>query len=220
MSRRWRDGPIPRYNAGMASHPSGPVRFSIEEYLKLERDASEKHEYFDGEIDARAGGTEQHSLIITNLIVALHPRLRGKSCRLYESNLRVRIPRTPAYAYPDLSVVCGPTQFDEEDGNRTTIVNPRVLIEVLSPSTELYDRGRKFQRCLQLESLEEYVLVSQEAPAIETFFRRGDGTWVFTPANGLAATSPLRSLDVELPLAEVYAGVGFPPVAPDSSTTP
>jgi Uma2 family endonuclease len=195
----------------MSSHPGNTARYSVEEYLRLEADAVEKHEYRDGEIVAMAGGSYEHSLIIANLIGEVRNRLKGGPCRVFDSNLRIRLARTTLYTYPDASVICGELQFDPKDRNRTTVLNPRVVIEVLSPATEAYDRGEKFRGYLGLESLREYVLLSQHTPLMETYFRRGDGTWLFTPAPGLDAVAKLRSLDVELPLAEVYAGVQFPP---------
>jgi Uma2 family endonuclease len=130
---------------------------------------------------------------------------------VYDSNLRVRIPRTPLYTYPDVSVICGPVQFDPQDPNRTTATNPRLIIEVFSNSTEADDRGEKFRRYLSLESLQEYVLVSQVRPWVETFTRQGDGSWRFATAAGPEGTVKLDSLEVEVPISEVYVGVEFPP---------
>src|SRR5690349_8973489 len=107
-------------------------RYTVEEYLRLEKDATEKHEYRDGEIVAMARGTYEHSLIITNVIGALWNRLRGKPCRVLESNLRVRLARSVLYSYPDAMVLCGPPQFDPQDVSRTTVLNPRLVVEVLS----------------------------------------------------------------------------------------
>jgi Uma2 family endonuclease len=193
------------------------ARFSVEEYLRLEAEAAEKHEYRDGEIVAMAGGSPQHSLIIANLIGEVRNRLKGSPCRVYDSNLRIRIPHSALYTYPDLSVVCGEPQFDPQDRRRTTILNPRVLFEVLSEGTEAYDRGDKFRRYLEIESLQEYVLLSQSSPFAASYLRRGDGSWLFTPAAGLGAVIKLQSVEIELPLAEAYAGITFPP-EPDVPT--
>lgn len=188
-----------------------PGRYTVEQYLRLERDSALKHEFRDGQIIDMAGGSAEHSLIIANLIGELRARLKGSPCRVYDSNLRVRIAKKLRYAYPDASVICGEAQFDPVDSARTTVTNPRVVIEVLSPATELYDRGEKFRRYLELESLEEYVLVAQDEARVETLFRQSDGTWLFATANGRDAAARLRSLRIDLPLAEVYAGVDFPP---------
>lgn len=195
----------------MTRHLPTPNYFTVEEYLRLEADSVEKHEYRGGEIIAMAGGSPEHSLITANLIGELRQRLKGKPCRVYDSNLRVRIPGTTSYAYPDLSVICGPAQFDPQDRNRVTATNPKVVIEVLTPSTEADDRGEKFRHYLALPSLEEYVLVSQLAPRVESYHRREDGTWLFAVAEGADAAARFRSLGVEVPFTEVYAGVEFPP---------
>jgi Uma2 family endonuclease len=158
-----------------------------------------------------SGGTALHSLITANLIAAVHTRLKGKHCRVYESNLRVAVKRNVRYSYPDLSVICEEPQFDPIDKNKTTITNPRIVIEVLSPSTEASDRGEKFERYLKLPSLQEYVLVLQTRPRIETFSRQPDGNWLFAYAHGLDATLHLPSLSIDLPLSEVYSGTEFPP---------
>lgn len=195
----------------MESPPLKPVRFTIDEYLRLEAAAKQRHEYRDGRIIAMAGGSPEHSLVIANIIREVGNRLKGKPCRVYDSNLRVRIPRTPLYTYPDVSVICGETHFDPQDANRTTATNPRLIVEVLSNSTEADDRGDKFRRYLSLESLEEYVLVSQVRPWVETFTRQDDGSWRFATASGLEAQVKLSSVQAEVPLSEIYAGIQFPP---------
>ena len=190
-------------------------RFTVEEYFRIERDSTEKHEYRDGEIVSMAGGTVAHSRIIANCIQTLGNRLRGGPCAPFESNLRVRIARRTLYSYPDVPVICGPPELDPDDTRGETVTNPRLVVEVLSPSTESYDRRTKFDRYRQLESFREYVLVSQDMPRVETFFRHDDGTWVFAVATGPDAVIRLSSLGIDLPLAEVYAGVEFPPPPPD-----
>ena len=186
-----------------------PTRATIEEYLHLESTAREKHEYRDGKIVAMAGGTYEHSLIIMNVGASLHALLKGNPCRVLESNMRVRVPRMPLYVYPDLTVICGKPQFDLQDTGRTTVINPRAIIEVLSDATEGYDRGEKFDRYRRLDSLEEYILVSQTAPRVESFVRAAQGMWLFNAVSGLESKATLQSLHVELVLAEVYAGVDF-----------
>jgi len=138
-------------------------------------------------------------------------RLKGGKCRVYDSNLRVRVPRTTLYTYPDVIVACGELGFDPLDKRKTTILNPTLIVEVLSPSTEAWDRGGKLQSYIQIDSLREYVLVSSETASVETFFRQQDGTWLYTPTTPPAADVKFRSLNVELPFAEIYAGVAFPP---------
>lgn len=156
-----------------------------------------------------AGGTVDHSLIIANVIREIGNRLKGKPCHVFDSNLRVRIPRTVLYTYPDATVLCGARQLDPEDPSGETVVNPKVIVEVLSASTEGYDRGEKFDRYRQLDSLEEYVLVSQGTPRVETFWRQAEGTWLFTAVSGREGVARLRSLGIEVPLGEVYGGIEF-----------
>ena len=191
------------------------IRYTPEEYLRREYDAKEKHQYYHGEIYAMAGGTAQHSLITSNVNGELRARLKGGKCRVYDSNLRVRIPRTTLYTYPDVIVACGELEFDPVDKRQTTILNPTLLVEVLSPSTEAWDRGEKLQNYIQIESLREYVLVSSERLSVETFFRQADGTWLYAPTTPPATGVQFKSLNVELPLAEIYAGVTFPPAVID-----
>jgi Uma2 family endonuclease len=187
------------------------IRYTPEEYLRREYDAQEKHQYYRGEIWAMAGGTAEHSLIIANVNGELHARLKGGRCRAYDSNLRLRIPRTTLYTYPDVSVVRGEIQFDPLDRNKTTMLNPALLVEVLSPSTEAWDRGEKLQSYIQIESLREYVLVSSQSASVETFLRQADGTWLYTPTRPPAVAAKFKSLEIELAFADIYAGVTFPP---------
>ncbi len=184
--------------------------FTVAKYLAMEELARDKHEFHDGEILAMSGGTFEASRIAVNLVAVLVTRLRGSPCVPLESNMRVRIGRKLNYVYPDASIVCGPPAFDPDDRKRTTILNPRVVFEVLSESTEAYDRGRKFSLYREVESMEEYVLLSQAEPLIETFRRHSDGNWQITVNRGIDALAPLRSVNIDLPLAEVYAGIEFP----------
>jgi Uma2 family endonuclease len=188
-------------------------RHSVAQYLERERTSVDKHEYRNGEIVMMAGGSDEHSLIIANVIRHLGNALDGKPCRVYDSNLRVRIPRTGLYTYPDVSVICSRPEPDPNDPSGETTINPRLIVEVLSPSTETYDRTEKFRHYLQLDSLQEYVLVSQISPRIETYFRQAGGNWLFSPASGLQSSAQLRSIDLALSLTAVYAGVEFPPPA-------
>lgn len=191
--------------------PAPIQRFTPQEYLRLEEKAEVKHEFHAGEILAMSGGNYRHSRIISNLIRAVGNRLDGSPCYVLESNMRVRLARDDRYVYPDSTVVCGEPQFDPLDANQTTIVNPRVVFEVLSESTEGYDRGAKFTAYRDLPSLDAYVLVAQDRPQVETFVRQSDGAWLFEPWRGLEASAKLRPLSIDLPLAEVYAGIAFEP---------
>jgi Uma2 family endonuclease len=145
----------------MSAYPHGSRLLTPEEYLAFEEAAVDRHEYNAGRVRMMAGGTFNHSCIIMNMGAALVTRLKGKPCRALDSNLRVKISRKKVYTYPDISVVCGPVEFDSVDKSRGTILNPKLLIEVLSPSTERYDRGDKFLFYSYIDSLEQYVLISQ-----------------------------------------------------------
>lgn len=195
----------------MSTQPIEKFRCTVSEYLHYERESIAKHEYRDGEVLAMAGGSYNHSVIVANVIGELRAALKGKPCRVSDSNLRIRIPRTPLYTYPDAVIVCGEPRFDPNDTAHETVTNPRVLVEVLSPSTEAYDRGEKFTRYQLLDTLEEYVLITQDSPRTETYFRQSDGAWLFTPGHGIEARLRLRSLELDLPHSEIYAGITFPP---------
>jgi Uma2 family endonuclease len=181
--------------------------YTPEEYLAMEREAQEKSEYYSGQIYAMAGGSPEHNLIGFNIAGLLHARLRGSPCRGFTSDQRVRVTETGLYTYPDVTVVCGELQFD--DARRDTLTNPALLIEILSPSTEAYDRGEKFAHYRRIESLQEYVLIAQDQPRVERFLRQSDGTWNYRAAEGVEGRLRLESVGVELLLSEVYEGVEF-----------
>jgi Uma2 family endonuclease len=195
----------------MTAAPQPPRRYTIQEYLRMEYDAEQRHEYYDGEIVAMAGGTPRHSLIISNIIGEVRQRLKGGPCHVYEANLRVRIPNTKLYVYPDATVICGATEHDADDMKRQTVTNPKLIVEVLSPTTEHLDYGPKFRRYLECPTLDEYVLVTQDQPHVQSYFRQPEGRWLFTPVMEFERTIKLHSLGIELPLSEIYAGVEFPP---------
>jgi Uma2 family endonuclease len=189
-----------------------PRLMTVEEYLDFDEEQSEeKHEYFSGKVIAMAGGSPMHALIGMNVGTAIRSRLKGKTCRVFSSDLRVRIPNYPTYVYPDLSVVCGPLEYDARDKRGQTITNPALVVEVESPSTVERDWSSKLTRYVSLPSLQEYILVSQEEPQAHMLFRREEGSWLLTPFKGLGATMKLHGLDIDLPLTEIYAGVEFPP---------
>lgn len=183
-----------------------------EEYLRLEREAPYKSEYYAGEIFSMAGGSPTHSLIIAAVIRVLGNALHGHRCNFYDSNLRIYFPSTGLYSYPDASVVCGPLELVDE--HQDMITNPTLAVEVLSDSSEAYDRGNKFAHYRTLPSFAEYVLVSQKEPLVEVFFRQADGTWQLTPVRGRECVVRLQSLGVELRLAEIYERVEFPEIVP------
>jgi Uma2 family endonuclease len=186
-------------------------RYTLAEYLEFEEASPAKHEFHHGEILAMSGSSPEHALITVNVLAAIHARLAGKPCRVYSSDLKIAVGNSADIHYPDGSVICGPLEFHPADPRHRLITNPRVIVEVLSPTTEAYDRGAKFSLYRTLPSLEEYVLVSQDKPMIETFVRQADGRFVIAATfAGLDATATLSSLNIQIALADVYAGVTFP----------
>jgi Uma2 family endonuclease len=177
------------------------------EYLAMERASEIKHEYVDGYTYAMAAASRSHNLICTNVVAILHPNLRKKPCEIYQSDMRLKVQVSGLYTYPDISVACGEPQF--ADDTFDTLLNPVLLVEVLSASTNAYDRGKKFQHYRQIESLREYLLIAQDSPRIERFVRQDDDTWVLTDAVGLEASIALASVAATLPLVEVYERVTF-----------
>jgi Uma2 family endonuclease len=181
---------------------------SPEDYLALERSAEFKSEYFAGEIFAMAGASESHNLIVINAIRELSIQLKKRPCKVYANDMRVRVSPTGLFTYPDVVVVCGQTQFD--DSHLDTLLNPTLIVEVLSDSTEAYDRGRKFEHYRKLESLAEYVLIAQHRPHVESYRRQPDRRWLLTESDGLDGGLRLDAIDCELALAEIYDKVEFP----------
>jgi Uma2 family endonuclease len=179
-----------------------------EQYLEIERKAEYKSEYFEGEMFAMAGAREAHNLIVGNLIGQIHAQLRSGPCRVYPSDMRVRVSATGLYTYPDIVVACEAPRF--LDGERDTLLNPTLIVEVLSPSTEAYDRGRKFGHYRSIESLAEYLMVSSERIGAELFTRQTDGGWLLTASGDLKDTINLSATGCRLALADLYAKVEFP----------
>lgn len=186
-------------------------RLTEAEYLALERAAvGVKSEFFDGEMFAMSGATRDHSRISTNLAIEFGNKLKGRRCQPFNADLRVKIEASGLYTYPDLSVVCGEDQHVDEE--KDTLTNPTLIVEVLSPSTENYDRGRKFEHYRQIPSLKEYLLVCQDAPHIEQFIRQAN-QWVLRDAFGLKTKLVLPSLKISISLAAVFRNVKFPPAS-------
>ncbi|MAS32790.1 MAG: hypothetical protein CL610_02210 [Anaerolineaceae bacterium] len=178
-----------------------------EDYLEFERANELRHEFLNGEITQVAGASANHNLIVTNVLASLHGQLRQRPCLVYPGDMRVKISQVGLYTYPDVSVVCGTPQF--EDDQRDTLLNPALVMEVLSPSTERYDRGKKFQHYRTLTSIQEYVLITQDAPRVERYIRQADGMWLLDDVAGTASEMPLQSIDCTLPLADVYEKILF-----------
>jgi Uma2 family endonuclease len=177
-------------------------RYSVDAYLEIERTGLLKHEYYRGEIFALAGSSEAHNIILANIITSLNMQLRKRPCKVYPSDMRLKIPKTGLYTYPDVSIVCGTPYFD--DVNRDTLLNPLIVIEILSPSTERYDRGKKFQNYRTVTTLQEYMLVSQDEHHIEHYTNQNDGNWLLTSYDSIHTTLNLKAIDCTLALEDVY----------------
>lgn len=178
------------------------------DYLALERQAESKSEYLNGCIYAMSGASRNHNRITINLGAMLHTQLRGKPCEPFVNDLRIKISPTSLYTYPDVTVVCDEPRF--EDDQLDTLLNPKAIIEVLSESTEKYDRGDKFAHYRTLDSLTDYLLVGQNQPCVEHFQRQADGSWRYSAAQGLEAEIDIPTIGCVLRLADVYERVTFP----------
>ncbi len=188
------------------------TKLSVLEYLASERRAEFKSEFFQGEMFAMAGASPAHNFIKENLSIELGTRLKGGPCRALSADQRIKVERTGLFTYPDLLIFCGDPAYDEEDPY--TLLNPVAIIEVLSPSTEKYDRGAKFRNYQQIPSLTEYILVAQDEAVCERFVRSADGSWAFVSFVGLAAEMDFTSVRAKIPLADIYNGVTFAESAP------
>lgn len=180
-----------------------------EQYLEIERKAEFRSEYYQGEMFAMAGGTGTHTELSDNLIALLLQKLRGGPCRAWSQNMRVQVSATGLYAYPDVVVGCRERKF--VDASRDTLLNPVLIIEVLSDSTEAYDRGKKFTHYRTLESLQEYVLVSQDRVQVERYKRQPGDEWLLTAVSRLEDTIHLDSVGCHLLLSDIYEEVSIPP---------
>ena len=177
------------------------------EYLALERAAERKSEYLDGEMIGMTGASRRHSLITLNVGAELNRQLEDRPCEVHVNDLRVLVAASSLYTYPDVIVVCGEPELT--DRYRDTLTNPTMLIEVLSPSTEAYDRGAKFGHYRTLDSLREYLLISQDRPRVEQYIRQENGNWLFTEKAEVAATVILPSIECQLALERIYKKVRF-----------
>jgi Uma2 family endonuclease len=189
----------------MATQPKSFI--TPEQYLEIERKAEFKSEYLDGEMFAMAGARENHNLLVASLIAALHQQLRTRPCRVYPSDMRVHVKSTGLCTYPDVSAVCGERRF--VDNQTDTLLNPGLIIEVLSPTTEAYDRGRKFEYYQSIESLREYLLVSSDRVRAELYSREPDGRWLLTCAQRLEDSLTLESVGARIVLSDLYERVEF-----------
>lgn len=185
-------------------------RFTEAEYLAFERASETKHEYFNGEIFdivyEMPGGSSNHSLIASNVITMFNSQLKRRPCQVFTSDMRVRVNQLGKYVYPDVTVVCGKPEFSEDDN----LLNPVLIAEVLSPSTEDYDRGTKFLHYRAIESLRTYILIAQNRSSVEVYNLYPDGSWRLTQATGLDQTLHLPSIECDLALSDVYDKTDLP----------
>jgi Uma2 family endonuclease len=189
----------------MTAHPER--RISAEEYLAIEEASENRNELVGGVIVAMSGNRYPHVVIVDNLILELNGRLRGKPCRVRSTDLKVKVELTDSYFYPDLVGICGKPIF--EAPSEVTLLNPTILIEVLSPSTEAFDRGKKFLHYQQIPTLKEYVLISQVEARVEFYARGESQAWTYKMVSGLEAIARFDSIDCAVPLAEIYQEVEF-----------
>ena len=184
-----------------------PAKMSPEEFLEFERASDIKHEYIGGQIVAMGGAKRNHNIVALNLGSELNRLLEDKDCEAYLADMRVSLPTTNEYAYPDLSVVCGEPIF--QDDVLDTLENPVLIVEILSDTTEAYDRGLKFRLYRSIKTLREYVLVAQNQPRIEKYVVKGDGFWVLSEVSGLDSELQLESIGSSVPLSRIYRKVKF-----------
>lgn len=183
------------------------TKLSPQEYLALERQAPYKSEYYNGEVFAFAGATESHNLIVVNVLTLFNLQLKTKPCKVYPSDMRVKVSETGLYTYPDVTVVCGEAQLEDE--RLDTLLNPTVIVEVLSPSTEKDYRIVKFAHYRRLPSVNAYILIAQDSVRLEQYVRETDGRWLLSDYSDLEVTADIHSIDCKLPLKDVYNKVSM-----------
>lgn len=175
-----------------------------EEYLAIEQKAEYKSEYVDGVMYAMAGGSPQHSLIGGNVLAELNIQLKNSRCRVFNSDLKVCVPSKRKYVYPDVTVVCAEPRFDDDSG---VLLNPLLVVEILSDSTEGYDRTRKFLFYQEIESFQEYLLIAQDEPVVMHYVKQPDGSWIYTTTKGLERSVELSTVRCRLALRDIFAKV-------------
>ena len=184
------------------------LTMTSEEYLAFERASQTRHELINGVVYAMAGGSERHASIISNLSLSIGASVRPKGCRHYTSDMRVKVDESGAYTYPDFVLVCGKPVLEDSRGD--SLLNPILIVEVLSPSTAAYDRGAKFAHYRLIESLRTYLVVEQESVFVDRYDRREDGVWTLTSYGKREEILELPSVGVAVPLAEVYRDIDVP----------
>jgi Uma2 family endonuclease len=202
----------------MAFQPRKQV-YSLEEYLELEKNSEEKLEFWGGSVWSMSGASFAHNTIVQNLTIDIGVKVRDKDCHVYPSDMRIKVPSYAPYRYPDLTALCGRAQIEEISGI-DMLVNPQLIVEVLSKSTEGFDRGDKFSYYKSIESFTEYSLVAQHRPHVAQFVKHGDGFWMNYEYNDLSETVDLKSVACSVPLAVIYRDVVFPESDPMENRDP
>ncbi len=191
--------------------PQEKLKYTLEEYLELDHQSEEKVEFWDGHIFTLAGANVSHNQIQINAILSLGNKLRGKGCRVFPSDMRLKVPAYSPYRYADLSALCGQPIF-EKLGKQELLVNPSLIIEILSDSTAEFDRGYKFTYYKSIKSFNEYILIAQDRPHVTQFIKQDENNWLNREFNSIADKFHLASLDCELELSELYQDVEFPEI--------
>ena len=182
--------------------------YSLEEYFELEKSTNEKFEFWNGNVWSMSGASFRHNRIVQNLNVEVELQLREKGCQSFPSDMRIKVPNYPPYRYPDLTALCGRPEI-ETLGGLELLVNPQLIVEVLSDSTEAFDRGDKFSRYKSIESFTEYLLIAQHRPHVSQFVKHGDGFWMNLEYNDLSETVELKSVPCRLSLTSIYRDISF-----------
>lgn len=182
--------------------------YSLEEYIELEKSSEEKFEFWDGNVWSMAGTSPSHNRIVRNLTTEIDLQLRGKGCEVFPSDMRIKVPAYPPYRYPDLTALCGKAEFENLQG-QDLLVNPQLIVEVLSDSTEAFDRGDEFSYYKSIKSFSEYILIAQHRPHVSQFIKHGDGFWINLEFNDLSETVELRSVLCRIALLDIYRNVSF-----------
>jgi len=185
-------------------------KYSIEEYLEMEKEAGQKHEYYQGEIFAMSGAKVQHDIIVVNLISALKQKLKDSPCRPHSSDLRIHIPKNTLFTYPDISIVCG--EINTLNNDKWNVLNPAVIVEVLSRSTKNYDRGEKFKLYRDIPTIKEYILVDSENIGIEIYRVNEREHWELEELKKMEDILLIKTVQQSVPLTEIYEGTEFPEV--------
>ena len=182
--------------------------YSLEEYLELEKSTNEKFEFWNGEVWSVSGASFNHNVIVQNLNIDIGSQMRERCCQSFPSDMRVKVPAYPPYRYPDLTALCGKAEI-EKIGGIDMLINPQLIVEVLSDSTEAFDRGDKFSYYKSIESFTEYIIVAQHRPHVSQFIKHGAGFWMQLEFNDLTDVIELKSVPCKLSLQTVYRGVSF-----------